>query len=53
VRARSSSSRIGKTAYQREELSRLRVNRVLCLMINEAIFALQDGVASAADVDEA
>ena len=28
------------------------VNRVLCPMINEAIFALQDGVASAADIDE-
>lgn len=29
------------------------VNRILCPMINEAIFALQEGVASAEDIDRA
>ena len=27
------------------------VNRILCPMINEAVFALQDGVATAEDID--
>ena len=28
------------------------VNRILCPMINEAIFALQEGIATASDIDE-
>ena len=43
---------IGKTAVSVKNSPGFAVNRVLCPMINEAIFALQDGVASAADIDE-
>jgi len=45
--------RIGKTAINVKNSPGFAVNRVLCPMINEAIFTLQDGVASAADIDEA
>jgi 3-hydroxybutyryl-CoA dehydrogenase len=44
--------RIGKTAIHVKNAPGFAVNRVLCPMLNEAIFALQDGVASAADIDE-
>jgi 3-hydroxybutyryl-CoA dehydrogenase len=44
--------RIGKTAINVKNSPGFAVNRVLCPMINEAIFALQDGVASAAEIDE-
>lgn len=43
---------IGKTSVSVKNSPGFAVNRVLCPMINEAIFALQDGVASAADIDE-
>lgn len=43
---------IGKTAINVKNSPGFAVNRVLCPMINEAIFALQDGVATAADIDE-
>jgi 3-hydroxybutyryl-CoA dehydrogenase len=43
---------IGKTGVSVKNSPGFAVNRVLCPMINEAIFALQDGVASAADIDE-
>jgi 3-hydroxybutyryl-CoA dehydrogenase len=43
---------IGKTAVSVKNSPGFAVNRVLCPMINEAIFALQDGVATAADIDE-
>jgi 3-hydroxybutyryl-CoA dehydrogenase len=42
---------IGKTAINVKNAPGFAVNRILCPMINEAIFALQDGVASAADID--
>jgi 3-hydroxybutyryl-CoA dehydrogenase len=51
-RAAEFIQRIGKTAIQVKNSPGFAVNRVLCPMINEAIFALQDGVASAADIDE-
>jgi len=44
--------RIGKTAINVRNSPGFAVNRVLCPMINEAIFALQEGIASAADIDE-
>jgi 3-hydroxybutyryl-CoA dehydrogenase len=43
---------IGKTPVSAKNSPGFVVNRVLCPMINEAIFALQDGIASAADIDE-
>lgn len=43
---------IGKTSVSVKNSPGFAVNRVLCPMINEAIFVLQDGVASAADIDE-
>ncbi len=42
---------LGKTAITVKNAPGFAVNRILCPMINEAIFALQDGVASAADID--
>jgi 3-hydroxybutyryl-CoA dehydrogenase len=42
---------IGKTAINAKNAPGFAVNRILCPMINEAIFALQEGVASAADID--
>jgi 3-hydroxybutyryl-CoA dehydrogenase len=44
--------RIGKTAINVKNSPGFAVNRVLVPMINEAIFALQEGVATAADIDE-
>ena len=42
---------IGKTAISVKNSPGFAVNRILCPMINEAIFALQDGIASAEDID--
>jgi 3-hydroxybutyryl-CoA dehydrogenase len=44
--------RIGKTAINVKNAPGFAVNRVLCPMINEAIFALQEGIASATQIDE-
>ena len=43
--------RIGKTAINVKNSPGFAVNRVLVPMINEAIFVLQEGVASAAEID--
>lgn len=45
------ATRIGKTPIAVRNSGGFAVNRILCPMINEAIFALQDGVASADDID--
>jgi 3-hydroxybutyryl-CoA dehydrogenase len=45
-------AQIGKTAINAKNSPGFAVNRVLCPMLNEAIFALQEGIASAADIDE-
>lgn len=44
---------IGKTAVQVKNSPGFVVNRMLCPMINEAIFALGEGLASAAEIDDA
>ncbi len=43
--------RMGKTPIAVKESPGFTVNRILVPMINEAIFVLQEGVASAADID--
>jgi 3-hydroxybutyryl-CoA dehydrogenase len=43
--------RIGKTPIVVKNSPGFVVNRILCPMINEAIFALQEGLASAEDID--
>jgi len=52
VRAAEFIRLIGKTGVSVKNSPGFAVNRVLCPMINEAIFALQDGIASAVDIDE-
>ena len=44
--------RIGKSAINVKNSPGFAVNRVLVPMINEAIFVLQEGIASAAEIDE-
>ena len=45
------AGRLGKTAIMAGDAPAFIVNRVLCPMLNEAIFALGDGVGSVADID--
>lgn len=47
------SKAVGKTAVQVKNNPGFVVNRLLCPMINEAIFALGEGLAEAAAIDEA
>lgn len=51
ARAAEFVAAVGKTAINVKNAPGFAVNRVLCPMLNEAIFALQDGVASAEDID--
>jgi len=48
---RAFAQRLGKTPIVVRNSPGFVVNRVLCPMINEAIFALQEGLASAEDID--
>lgn len=43
---------IGKTPISVKNSPGFAVNRILCPMINEAIFVLQEGLASAKEIDE-
>ncbi|MGB3445868.1 MAG: 3-hydroxybutyryl-CoA dehydrogenase [Xanthobacteraceae bacterium] len=45
------AKRVGKVAITAKNSPGFAVNRILCPMINEAIFALQEGIASAEDID--
>lgn len=45
------ADRIGKTVVTARNSPGFAVNRILCPMINEAIFALQEGLANATDID--
>ncbi|SKD04382.1 3-hydroxyacyl-CoA dehydrogenase [Burkholderia sp. CF099] len=42
---------IGKTSIVARNSPGFAVNRILCPMINEAVFALQEGLATAEDID--
>ena len=46
------SEKLGKTPITVNEAPGFAVNRILVPMINEAIFVLQDGIASAEDIDK-
>ena len=45
------AGRIGKTAIEAADSPAFIVNRILCPMLNEAIFALGEGVGSVIDID--
>ena len=45
------ATRLGKTAIEAADAPAFIVNRVLCPMLNEAIFALGEGVGSVVDID--
>lgn len=45
------AKRLGKISVQAEDVPGFIVNRVLIPMINEAVFAFEEGVASAEDID--
>ena len=46
------ANRLGKTPIQVRNSPGFAVNRILCPMLNEAVFALQEGVATAEAIDE-
>lgn len=45
------AAKIGKTAIEAADSPAFIVNRILCPMLNEAIFALGEGVGSVVDID--
>ncbi len=50
---REVAEKMGKTFIEAKDAPGFVVNRILIPMINEAFFALQDGLATAKDIDEA
>ncbi|MBS2025956.1 MAG: 3-hydroxybutyryl-CoA dehydrogenase [Deltaproteobacteria bacterium] len=50
---RALAERMGKTCVLSKDMPGFIVNRILIPMINEACFALQEGLGSAADIDTA
>ena len=53
ARAEAAVALVGKTAVQVRNSPGFVVNRMLCPMINEAVFALQEGLATAEEIDTA
>ena len=51
AKAEAFAKRIGKVSITANNSPGFAVNRILCPMINEAIFALQEGLATAEDID--
>ena len=51
--AKEFTEKIGKTPIEVKEAPGFAVNRILCPMINEAIFVYSENIASAEDVDRA
>ena len=51
AKAEAFAKRVGKVAITAKNSPGFAVNRILCPMINEAIFALQEGIATAEDLD--
>ncbi len=51
ARALDFAKRVGKVAVTAKNSPGFAVNRILCPMINEAVFALQEGIASAEEID--
>jgi len=51
AKAEAFAKRIGKTPITAKNSPGFAVNRILCPMLNEAIFALQEGIASAEEID--
>ena len=49
--AKSFVEKVGKTPIEVKEAPGFAVNRILCPMLNEAIFALSEGIATAEDID--
>jgi 3-hydroxybutyryl-CoA dehydrogenase len=52
AKAEAFAKRVGKVAITARNSPGFAVNRILCPMINEAVFALQEGLASAEDIDD-
>ena len=50
---RALAERMGKTTVLSKDMPGFIVNRILIPMLNEACFALQEGLASAEDIDTA
>ena len=51
AKAEAFAKRIGKVSITARNSPGFAVNRILCPMINEAIFALQEGLATAEEID--
>ena len=50
--AEALARQLGKAPISVKNSPGFGVNRILCPMINEAVFALQEGLASAVEIDE-
>jgi len=51
--AKAWGKKIGKEVVVVKEAPAFAVNRILCTMLNEAFFVLDEGIAEAADIDKA